>query len=176
MAERVGFEPTCPFGQDAFEAPPLRPLLYSLRSEPSSSLRARGRLRRLPSGARLPAPRQARRVSLTEVWVMSEGLKGWRRGWDSNPRALSDKTLSRRPRYDHFGTSPYSICRGAPPPRPAIASLRSRRWLAATGRNFSAMSPNPRCTVVWLRPPSGARLLHVAARGPRRPPAIADTR
>ena len=30
----------------------------------------------------------------------------WRRGWDSNPRALSDKTLSRRPRYDHFGTSP----------------------------------------------------------------------
>jgi hypothetical protein len=30
----------------------------------------------------------------------------WRRGWDSNPRALADKTLSRRPRYDHFGTSP----------------------------------------------------------------------
>ncbi len=54
LAERVGFEPTCPFGQDAFEAPPLRPLLCLLRSEPSSSLRARGRLRRLPSGARLP--------------------------------------------------------------------------------------------------------------------------
>src|SRR5688500_13932347 len=33
--------------------------------------------------------------------------EGWRRGWDSNPRALSDKTLSRRPRYDHFGTSPF---------------------------------------------------------------------
>ena len=31
---------------------------------------------------------------------------GWRRGWDSNPRALSDNTLSRRARYDHFGTSP----------------------------------------------------------------------
>src|SRR5512141_2901002 len=31
----------------------------------------------------------------------------WRRGWDSNPRAaFGDKTLSRRPRYDHFGTSP----------------------------------------------------------------------
>ena len=28
MAERVGFEPTCPCGQDAFEAPPLRPLRY----------------------------------------------------------------------------------------------------------------------------------------------------
>jgi hypothetical protein len=28
VAERVGFEPTCPCGQDAFEAPPLRPLRY----------------------------------------------------------------------------------------------------------------------------------------------------
>jgi hypothetical protein len=28
LAERVGFEPTCPCGQDAFEAPPLRPLRY----------------------------------------------------------------------------------------------------------------------------------------------------
>ena len=30
-----------------------------------------------------------------------------RRGWDSNPRALSDKRFSRPPRYDHFDTSPY---------------------------------------------------------------------
>ena len=29
-----------------------------------------------------------------------------RSGWDSNPRALSRKTLSRRPRYDHFDTAP----------------------------------------------------------------------
>src|SRR5690606_22182216 len=37
MAERVGFEPTCPFGQDAFEAPPLRPLRYlSARVGPRS--------------------------------------------------------------------------------------------------------------------------------------------
>ncbi len=28
MAERVGFEPTCPCGQHAFEARPLRPLRY----------------------------------------------------------------------------------------------------------------------------------------------------
>jgi hypothetical protein len=29
LAERVGFEPTCRFWrQDAFEAPPLRPLRY----------------------------------------------------------------------------------------------------------------------------------------------------
>ena len=30
-----------------------------------------------------------------------------RRGWDSNPRALSDKRFSRPPRYDHFDTSAY---------------------------------------------------------------------
>ena len=31
-----------------------------------------------------------------------------RRGWDSNPRALSNKRFSRPPRYDHFDTSPHS--------------------------------------------------------------------
>ena len=34
-----------------------------------------------------------------------------RRGWDSNPRALSDKRFSRPPRYDHFDISPYAILR-----------------------------------------------------------------
>ena len=61
LAERVGFEPTCPCGQDAFEAPPLRPLRYLsviTRSVGApltfpTSLRARGPLRGLPSGARL---------------------------------------------------------------------------------------------------------------------------
>ena len=33
----------------------------------------------------------------------------WRRGWDSNPRALSDKRFSRPPRYDRFDTSPYHM-------------------------------------------------------------------
>ena len=32
-----------------------------------------------------------------------------RRGWDSNPCALSDKRFSRPPRYDRFDTSPYQI-------------------------------------------------------------------
>ncbi len=32
-----------------------------------------------------------------------------RRGWDSNPRALSDKRFSRPPRYDHFATPPSVI-------------------------------------------------------------------
>ena len=32
-----------------------------------------------------------------------------RRGWDSNPCALSDKRFSRPPRYDHFDTSPLRI-------------------------------------------------------------------
>ena len=30
----------------------------------------------------------------------------WRNGWDSNPRALSDKRFSRPPRYDRFDTVP----------------------------------------------------------------------
>ena len=30
----------------------------------------------------------------------------WRRGWDSNPCALSRKLISSQPRYDHFDTSP----------------------------------------------------------------------
>ena len=33
----------------------------------------------------------------------------WRRGWDSNPCAISRKLISSQPRYDHFDTSPYSI-------------------------------------------------------------------
>jgi hypothetical protein len=44
-----------------------------------------------------------------DLFVKGNKSGDWRRGWDSNPRALSDKTLSRRPRYDHFGTSP-SVC------------------------------------------------------------------
>ena len=36
------------------------------------------------------------------VWIQ-------RRGWDSNPRALSDKRFSRPPRYDRFDTSPGHI-------------------------------------------------------------------
>ena len=30
----------------------------------------------------------------------------WRSGWDSNPRAVSDKLISSQPRYDLFDTSP----------------------------------------------------------------------
>lgn len=36
-----------------------------------------------------------------------------RRGWDSNPCAREDKRFSRPPRYDHFGTSPYSFVMSA---------------------------------------------------------------
>ena len=31
----------------------------------------------------------------------------WRRRWDSNPRALSDNSISSRARYDRFDTSPF---------------------------------------------------------------------
>ena len=37
----------------------------------------------------------------------SLGTSPKRRGWDSNPRALSDKRFSRPPRYDHFEPPPY---------------------------------------------------------------------
>ena len=38
-----------------------------------------------------------------------------RRGWDSNPRALSDKRFSRPPRYDRFDISPCCfVCRHQP--------------------------------------------------------------
>ena len=30
----------------------------------------------------------------------------WRRGRDSNPRAIARKLISSQPRYDHFDTSP----------------------------------------------------------------------
>ena len=32
----------------------------------------------------------------------------WRRGRDSNPRAIARKLISSQPRYDHFDTSPYA--------------------------------------------------------------------
>ena len=55
-------------------------------------------------------------VSMSRYWVVRGVIldrtlraqsRDWRNGWDSNPRALSDKRFSRPPRYDHFDTSPY---------------------------------------------------------------------
>ena len=68
-------------------------------------------------------PRPARRTPCSAPWAlkrreirarnkkkakqhMSLG-RMWRRGWDSNPCAVSDKLISSQPRYDHFDTSPY---------------------------------------------------------------------
>ena len=50
------------------------------------------------------SPSQLRHKKTTESFWLVVFLK--RRGWDSNPRALSDKRFSRPPRYDHFDTSP----------------------------------------------------------------------
>ena len=60
LAERVGFEPTCPFGQHAFEARPLRPLRYlsarvGPRLSPESPIISRTRLDAKPESARLTA-------------------------------------------------------------------------------------------------------------------------
>ena len=61
------------------------------------------------------APYSLSRGAPSPLGYFSKGCclykKMWRRGWDSNPRALSDKRFSRPPRYDHFDTSPY-LCSG----------------------------------------------------------------
>ena len=41
-------------------------------------------------------------------WEFQKPRK-WRRRWDSNPRALSDKTISSRSRYGLFDTSPHIL-------------------------------------------------------------------
>ena len=53
----------------------------------------------------------------------------WRRGWDSNPRALARKLISSQPRYDHFDTSPGRV-----------SSRLAGRWIrAATQYNRSVV-------------------------------------
>ena len=71
-----------------------------------------------------------------------QASEGWRRGWDSNPRALSDKTLSRRPRYDHFGTSPF-ITRLGGAPFPFPTSLRARGVVARILDYTTPIRPGP---------------------------------
>ena len=41
------------------------------------------------------------------LFIALETAPFWRRGRDSNPRAISRKLISSQPRYDHFDTSPY---------------------------------------------------------------------
>ena len=72
----------------------------------------------------------------------------WRRGWDSNPCALSRKLISSQPRYDLFDTSPYLIfvrtlignCK-APFLFPASQSRENRRKteLLRENRSFRAV-------------------------------------
>ena len=48
-------------------------------------------------------------------WILNKKASSWksttdlflRRRWDSNPRTLTDQTISSRSRYDHFDTSPH---------------------------------------------------------------------
>ena len=60
------------------------------------------------------APYSLSRGAPSPLGYFSKGCclykKMWRRGWDSNPRALSDKRFSRPPRYDHFDTSAFRAC------------------------------------------------------------------
>ena len=90
--------------------------------------------------------------------------RDWRRGWDSNPRALADKTLSRRPRYDHFGTSPGREPVRLPPSRSALRRPRKPDTTFDGGR-CSARTTIP------------ARTFHYTGRGvPERTPRRSRTR
>ena len=97
--------------------------------------------------------------------------RDWRRGWDSNPRALADKTLSRRPSYDHFGTSPDREPVRLPPSRSALRRPRKpdttfdggrcsarttipARTFHYTGRRRSQRTPGASCDTMPRSPPA----------------------
>ena len=94
---------------------------------------------------------------------------GWRRGWDSDPRALSDKTLSRRPRYDHFGTSPLVVLAqaeacalqagawscAARAEAPALRAMTARPRSARESPHAIRMVPSARHRVLKYKEPSG---------------------
>ena len=46
---------------------------------------------------------------LKTPWEITSQGVFWRRGRDSNPRAVARKLISSQPRYDHFDTSPYML-------------------------------------------------------------------
>jgi hypothetical protein len=98
VSERVGFEPTCPFGQDAFEAPPLRPLRYL-------SVGVRGLKRTFdysPRSNRRASGRGMRRCATPAPSVRARGPGCWvavRRGfpWE-RPRLLAPGQMWRSSR------------------------------------------------------------------------------
>ena len=93
-------------------------------------------------------------ITSGKAFLLKTGLeccfqpRKWRRGWDSNPCALSRKLISSQPRYDHFDTSPYLIfvrtligsCK-APFLFPASQSRENRRKteLLRENRSFHAV-------------------------------------
>ncbi len=78
--------------------------------------RMKSRERETGNGKPANAKRRARRSTFADFRFFISGFRfsiGFflkeRRGWDSNPRYLSAHPLSRRARYNHFGTSPTYI-------------------------------------------------------------------
>ena len=82
------------------------------------------------------------------------------------PCRLPDKTLSRRPRYDHFGTSPFiytlAVAFGDFPPALALASLASR--LAPAPSLTRSPSATSLRRSLWPRSPHGSLRLCRSAR------------
>src|SRR5262249_10902502 len=99
MAEREGLEPPCRLPGKTLSRRPRydHGCDHSARSQAPLRALAVGASRRLPSGARLPRA-QKRPHCCGRKMAEREGFEP--------PCRLPGKTLSRRPRYDHFGTSP----------------------------------------------------------------------
>ena len=150
---RENFRPSVP--EAKIRQPQRFQSRFAPRTRPSGS-QTRGPLRRLPGAAgRDSAPQRhsssiARHCPLERPNRRKLLILIWRRGWDSNPRALADKTLSRRARYDHFGTSPLGRTASGCP-EPLIIARLSRR-IHTGGDTGRARSPVGR----RLRAPPGA--------------------
>src|SRR6185436_17213232 len=93
--------------------------------------------------------------------VERDGRFGGEGGIRTHVPPHGDKALSRRPRYDHFGTSPYSesICRAR------AAARRSRK---KSRRSSEASLPStPRVTSNrWLKSAPDARSTSIRSRAP----------
>ncbi len=66
----------------------------------------------------------------------------WRRGRDSNPRAISHKLISSQPRYDHFDTSPNIVANPQQKYYTIEKREKSRGKVAKARENFAKIQKN----------------------------------
>jgi hypothetical protein len=125
MAERVGFEPTCPFGQHAFEARPLRPLRYlSAKVGPCRLPGVHDYIR--PGWPRGPHPLATLPSARPTAWTQ-DPLIGFRRS-----RSATEPEANSFPSYSFRGQPPLPSRRRGPPTTARSAPLpRQSRGLSA---------------------------------------------